>query len=312
MIIIAIISIIIDCVIVIVMTKHPADDVTISAWLLLQPSSETKPTVIFFHGNAGNIGFRLPNSHQMYAQGYNVLQVEYRGYGDSQQVAPTEVGLKEDSQAAINFVLNHPKLNSSKIFLFGRSLGGAVAFHLASYCQANSINLAGVIVENTFLSISKMVDVIMPFVAPLKGLILRIGWDNEGIVGGLKVPILYISGSADELVPPSHMEKLHELSTGSSKASIYRVRDGTHNDTWLRGEVPYWNAFNDFVKSCLSKDGSSGGVAGDSGKKGSGAARSVGVGVGIPTMPNSFGGILGEGLKGSGNDVVESRNKKEL
>ena len=71
------------------------------------------------------------------------------------------------------------KCDKSKIFLFGRSLGGAVAFHLAQYCELNSINIAGVVVENTFLSIAKMVDELMPLIAPLKPLVLRIGWNSE-------------------------------------------------------------------------------------------------------------------------------------
>ena len=65
-----------------------------------------------------------------------------------------------------------------------RSLGGAVAFHLAAYCESKNINLAGVIVENTFLSIAKMVDTLMPLVAPLKPLVLRIGWDSEKVSCG--------------------------------------------------------------------------------------------------------------------------------
>ena len=60
---------------------------------MLHPDSLSarRPTMMFFHGNAGNIGFRLPNAQKMFALGYNVLQVEYRGYGDSDTVAPSEV-----------------------------------------------------------------------------------------------------------------------------------------------------------------------------------------------------------------------------
>ncbi|GMH75930.1 hypothetical protein TL16_g06911 [Triparma laevis f. inornata] len=230
------------------------DNIEIHAWLLLHPDSLTsrRPTIIFFHGNAGNIGFRLPNAQQMYQLGYNIMQVEYRAFGDSDQSKPpSEEGLRRDAEASINWIMNHGQIDKSRVFLFGRSLGGAVAFHLAKYCDENSIPLAGVIVENTFLSIGKMVDVLMPLVAPLKSLILRIGWDNELLVPQIKVPILFLSGGRDELVPPFHMKRLYELATQSEKAVFYEVKDGTHNDTWQRGGRSYWEAFGAFVTAAV-------------------------------------------------------------
>lgn len=107
------------------------DGVRIHAWLLWamqgQDASQA-PTILFFHGNAGNIGLRLPNAINMLLHlGVNVLLVEYRGYGDSDDVPPTEAGLKLDAQAALEWIQRHRKVDSSKIFVFGRSLGGAVA-----------------------------------------------------------------------------------------------------------------------------------------------------------------------------------------
>ncbi|GMH89618.1 hypothetical protein TrVE_jg9225 [Triparma verrucosa] len=268
------------------------DSVSIHAWLLLHPDSLTKrrPTIVFFHGNAGNIGFRLPNAHQMYQQGWNVMQVEYRGFGDSDQVAPSEEGLKRDAEASINWIMNHGQIDKGRVFLFGRSLGGAVAFHLARYCEVNSISLAGVIVENTFLSIAKMVDTLMPLIAPLKPLVLRIGWDNEELAPQIKVPILFLSGGRDELVPPFHMKRLYELSTQSAKAVFHLVRDGTHNDTWQRGGRSYWEAFSAFVTASVGAS-----QLPSSPRRG---VDKVAMGVPmIPTMSNKFGDIAREGLK---------------
>ena len=102
------------------------DGVTIHAWLLLRSQEKTeRPTLIFFHGNAGNIGLRIPNALQMLQNlNANILMVEYRGYGNSDNVAPNESGLKLDAQAALDFISKHPKIDPSKIYLFGRSLGG--------------------------------------------------------------------------------------------------------------------------------------------------------------------------------------------
>ena len=239
-----------------------SDGVQIHSWLLLGDvkASKTKslPTIIYFHGNAGNIGLHIPSALQMAVQlerKVNILLVEYRGYGDSDNVPPSEAGLKLDAEAAIEFCLKHNKIDSSKLFLFGRSLGGAVAFHLAQVCYQKSIPIAGIIVENTFLSISAMVDSLMPkIIVLLKPLVLRMKWDSESIVPTLKnIPVLYLSGSKDELVPPHHMSKLYQLSKQHTEnVRIHFVEDGTHNDTWMRGGQPYWEAIRDFVLSSIT------------------------------------------------------------
>lgn len=229
------------------------DGVKIHSWLLLHPQSkkERLPTIIFFHGNAGNIGLRLPNAYQMYhLLNANILMVEYRGYGDSHSSEPTERGLKLDAEAALRFLLTHPSIDPTRIFIFGRSLGGAVAFHLAQFAERHNMGpVAGLIVENTFVSIAAMVDVLMPFLSPLKSLVLRIGWDSGAIIDrGLSVPILYLSGGKDTLVPPVQMRELYEKSRKRSIcARIHVVKDGTHNETWLQGGNLYWEKIRSFL-----------------------------------------------------------------
>jgi fermentation-respiration switch protein FrsA (DUF1100 family) len=214
---------------------------------------EHKPTIIFFHGNAGNIGLRLPNAIEMYRQlNVNVLLVEYRGYGDSDDVAPSEAGLKLDSEAALQFISTHPQIDSSRLFVFGRSLGGAVGFHLAHYAELNSLPLAGIIVENTFLSISLMVDHLMPYVKLFKPLVLRLNWDSSVLVPKIRAPTLYLAGSADELVPHSHMVQLYKASNKSSiLACMHVISGGTHNETWLQGGRAYWDRIRSFMAEAM-------------------------------------------------------------
>jgi hypothetical protein len=101
------------------------DGIYIHTWLLLQEDSHNLPTIVYWHGNAGNMGFRLKNAAEMYSQiGVNVLMAEYRGYGKSDG-SPSEKGLNIDAESVLRYVKAHPKLTNSKIILFGRSLGGA-------------------------------------------------------------------------------------------------------------------------------------------------------------------------------------------
>lgn len=232
------------------------DGIKIHSWLLFGDDNKKVPTIIFFHGNAGNIGLRLPNAIKMSKQlRANVLLVEYRGYGDSEShVGPSERGLRLDAEAALAFCQSHPRIDPQQIFLFGRSLGGAVAFHLANYAQRHKIPLAGVIAENTFTSISAMVDHLMPFLTPIKALVLRIGWDSKPIVSNLNTPTLYLAGGMDELVPHQQMVELFRLQSAKSSRLVrmHVVPEGTHNDTHMHGGQAYWDAMKTFVQAALA------------------------------------------------------------
>lgn len=233
------------------------DGTTIHSWLLYHPANnaqEKLPTIIFFHGNAGNIGLRLPNAIQMYHYlNANILLVEYRGYGDSDDAKPTEKGLKLDAEGVLNYIntKNLPNVDPRRIFVFGRSLGGAVAFHMAEYAQKSQYPLlAGLIVENTFLSISEMVDHLMPYVAPFKLLILRMHWNSGKIASTIRIPTLFLAGAKDTLVPHSHMLELYNRIKSSKVDNLVRlhvVEDGTHNETWLQGGRSYWKAITQFM-----------------------------------------------------------------
>jgi fermentation-respiration switch protein FrsA (DUF1100 family) len=248
------------------MIKCP-DNISIHAWLLLQEHNKpsSSPTIIFFHGNAGNIGLRLPNAAKMYHElGCNVFMVEYRGYGDSDDVKPNEKGLKLDSEAAYNYLLTQSSsmdinvnIDPNNIYIFGRSLGGAVAFHLANYAEkVIQKPVRGIIVENTFTSISKMVDQLMPMIAPLKFLVLRMDWNSEWIAPTLQTPILYLAGEKDELVPHSQMRDLYRKSKQRSLyAKMHIIRGGTHNESWVQGGREYFQSIKSFMSHVILHHG---------------------------------------------------------
>jgi abhydrolase domain-containing protein 13 len=298
------------------------DGVNIHAWLILRtPERNPLPTLVYFHGNAGNIGLRLPNAVQMMQYlNVNILMVEYRGYGNSDSVSPSEAGLKLDGQGALKFVLDHPKIDNSKIILFGRSLGGAVAFDVARYAQSNNIPIAGVIVENTFTSIAAMVDHLMPVIAVFKGLILKMRWDSLSIVPDLTCPVLYLAGAKDQLVPHKHMLALHGATKRSKLNRIHVVPNGTHNETWMQGGQDYWAAMRSFLQGSVdaatagaaaalppasvsvSVSSSSTASTSETNESGSSSAGS------IPIMPGQLFGMVKEAVTGENSRP----GKKEL
>lgn len=290
-----------------------SDGVRIHAWLMRAgvDNWQQAPTIIFFHGNAGNIGLRLPNALQMIQYlASNVLLVEYRGYGNSDSVPPSERGLKLDAEAALQFARRHDGIDSSKLFLFGRSLGGSVAFHLAAYSASQGVPLAGVMVENTFTSISSMVDQLMPFLIPIKPLVLRIGWDSAAVIPKLGgTPLLFLAGAKDELVPHSHMRDLYRAAVqaggNTNLVSMHVIPDGTHNESWMQGGPAYWDAMRAFMGAALQQKPAGGGAMTTT--TGASASSSADVKSSIPSMSSRFVDIAKEAVGVSGRGF-----KKEL
>jgi len=230
------------------------DNVRIHTWLLLQESKSIVPTIIYFHGNAGNIGYRMPLGIDLYRSlRVNVLMVEYRGYGNSQG-SPSERGLNSDAQASLDFILGRSDLDHGKIFLLGQSLGGAVAIKLANTNQAK---ICGVIVENTFTCIEDMVIVLAErlkvksmFLPALRFFVfffLTSRWKSKVAVRHLTCPILFISGLADELIPPAQMQELYDSTLESRDRQLCLIMDGEHNTTYSKGAAGYIDACAKFV-----------------------------------------------------------------
>ena len=110
-----------------------SDNIKIHAWFVKQSAQKLSnaPTVVFFHGNAGNIGYRLPLIKTLFDQlGANILAVQYRGYGNSEGT-PSEAGLTRDAQAALDWLATRADIDGNKIFLYGQSLGGGVSIKTA-------------------------------------------------------------------------------------------------------------------------------------------------------------------------------------
>lgn len=179
-----------------------SDGETLSAYLI-RPANKSlaQPvTILMFHGNAGNIGHRVPIA-KVLANEYHctVLQLEYRGYGLSTGI-PTEPGLVIDAQTGLDYIRSRSDLDKSKIVVYGQSIGGAVAIDLVSKNQ-HAGDIAGLILENTFLSIAKMIPSVMPAAKYLTPLCHEY-WRSELAIPKITdVPILFLSGLKDEIVP---------------------------------------------------------------------------------------------------------------
>ncbi|KAI0726102.1 Alpha/Beta hydrolase protein [Fomitopsis betulina] len=218
--------------------------------------ASTRPVVMMFHGNGGNIGHRLPLANVFYGKlRCNVFMLSYRGYGLSEG-HPSEKGLRMDAQCALDFIRTHPCLSKSPIILYGQSLGGAVAIDLAS---RNPSAIRAVILENTFLSLPRLIPSAFPVLGPF-AFMCHQKWDSAAKVPLIPcdIPILMLSGLCDEVVPYEHMLDLWEIvqkrmipgkssETGTGKSKFVQLVRGSHNNTCM--QPGYWSAIRRFVRS---------------------------------------------------------------
>jgi abhydrolase domain-containing protein 13 len=135
------------------------DHETLSAFFIRAEQAgrkQRKTTVLMFHGNAGNIGHRIPIAERFIGiMGCNVLMLEYRGYGLSTG-SPDEEGLMIDAQTGFDYLRSRHETRDHDIIVYGQSLGGAVAIKLVANNQTEP-KLVGLILENTFLSMRKLI-----------------------------------------------------------------------------------------------------------------------------------------------------------
>ncbi|EFP75690.2 uncharacterized protein PGTG_01021 [Puccinia graminis f. sp. tritici CRL 75-36-700-3] len=195
-----------------------------------------RPTILMLHANAGNVGHRLPIA-KVLVERYecNVVAISYRGYGHSSGT-PSEKGILLDSQTAFDYINSHPIFDSSPIFLYGQSLGGAVAIGLAAN-KVNKGKITGVILENTFANLRKLIPVVMPIIGPLSFLCHQTWYSDQRMTqisdGSDSPAFLFLSGTKDDLIPTSHFRILYDLCPSKQK-SWKAFKDGNHNDTCLQ------------------------------------------------------------------------------
>ncbi|KAG2638287.1 alpha/beta hydrolase domain-containing protein WAV2-like isoform X2 [Panicum virgatum] len=233
-----------------------ADGVRLHSWFIRHSPTCRGPTILFFQENAGNIAHRLEFVRLMMQRlQCNVFMLSYRGYGESDGY-PSQKGITYDAQAALDHLAQRKDIDTSRIVIFGRSLGGAVGAVLA---KNNPEKVAALILENTFTSILDMAGIMLPFLRwfiggssskgpKLLNCVVRSPWSTLDIVGEVKQPILFLSGLQDELVPPSHMTMLYDKAVEHNRnCRFVDFPSGMHMDTWMSGGDRYWRAIQLFL-----------------------------------------------------------------
>ena len=207
--------------------------------LWMPAASPNAPVMLYLHGARWNVSGSVPRIRRMHSLGFSVLAVDYRGFGQSTNELPSEASALEDAQAAWQWLAR--KAPKSDRYIFGHSLGGAVAIDLAAKVRDER----GTIVEGTFTSIADVVGTFKWGWLPVSPLITQ-RFESVRKVADIQSPLLVVHGSADKLIPAELGRKLYEAAPGPKKFVL--VNGGTHHDTNSRGMAQYRDSLRELFK----------------------------------------------------------------
>lgn len=171
------------------------------------PTDTNASTVLFFHGNAGNISRGDKRMHLFREMGYNALAVDYRGYGISSGKIEKEADIYEDANSSWLYLTEKLEIPADKIIIWGWSMGGTVAVNLAQHKKCHAL-----VMESTFYSLFDMAQKVYWYL-PNK-LLMRYQFGSCDKLANINIPVLFIHSKQDETVPYINGAKLFENFSG--------------------------------------------------------------------------------------------------
>ena len=217
----------------------------------LPNTSPNSPVILYLHGNGGNVSSNLWHAKRFHSLGFAVLLVDYRGYGKSGGDFPTEQQVYEDAQIMWDYLVQERGIKPHDIIVYGHSLGGAIAIDLAS----KNPQMAGLIIQGSFTSMADMVDFLGTYDLFPNGFILNQKFDSISKLKSLQVPLLFIHGEYDDIVPALMSKTLFD--TAIAPKGLWLVDGANHNDVAKVSGDKYLQKileFKDLVLGKSSKD----------------------------------------------------------
>ncbi len=211
-----------------------SDGIMIAGWFI--QSKKPRATLLFCHGNAGNISHRLEKIRILNRLDLNILIFDYRGYGRSEG-SPSEHGLYIDAETAYRYLINIKKISPEMIVVFGESLGAAVAVDLAYKHY-----LGGIIIEGGFPSVRDMAKKLFPFIP---GFVYKNRFDSLKKIKHIKSPKLIFHSLEDEIVPFELGEKIFRTAVEPKK--LIKLQGG-HNDAFMSSYDIFVEEIDSFIE----------------------------------------------------------------
>jgi hypothetical protein len=211
------------------------DGVRLHGWYV--PAAPAHGTLLFFHGNAGNISHRLDSIRIFHRLGLSVFIIDYRGYGRSEG-QPSEAGTRQDALAAWRHVTEERGVAVGQVVLFGRSLGAAVAARLATGQPPGAL-----IVESAFTSVPDLAAELYWWLPARR--LARFEYATRDDVTRVRCPVLVVHSPDDEIIPFRHAEAI--FAAAHEPKELLRLRGG-HNDGFMLSGEDYVRGLDGFLR----------------------------------------------------------------
>lgn len=220
------------------------DDQYLHGWWWPAENADA-PALLYLHGVRWNLTGQIFRLEQLRAMGYSILAIDYRGFGQSSERLPSEQSVYEDARAAWQR-LTELQPDAGKRYIYGHSLGGAVAINLASELDNREHPVvSGLIVESTFTRLTDAVKTVLDGGLPLH-LLLSQRFDSVSKVSHLHMPILIAHGLNDTYLPARFAEELFEVA--NEPKSLVLIKGADHNNSLRMGRPDYRQAMQDLFK----------------------------------------------------------------
>lgn len=217
----------------------------VRAWYWQSPQADA-PTVLYLHGARWNLNGSAFRIDGWTRKGYSILAIDYRGFGASTPRLPSEASALEDAMAGLK-ELARLQPDPARRFVYGHSLGGAIAIDLAA--RPDQPDFAGLIVESSFTSISAMLATLKWGRVPGASLLVTQPFDSVDKLAAMHTPMLFMHGTADRVVPHTMSDELYAAARSVSPdlKRLVKIEGATHSGAFRSGEQ-YDDAVKTFIK----------------------------------------------------------------
>lgn len=219
-----------------------SDGVRLHGWLVRAAKEPSDATVVYFHGNGGNLSYLGWLAAQLSRRGFDVLLFDYRGYGRSGGAPSDETALFRDADAAYDFVNVELGVRPERIVLYGQSLGTTAATDVASRKRSGAL-----ILESGLSSASDMAAHIFPFAPRWTHGLARNRLDSARKLANVECPVLVAHGGRDEAIPAAQARALYAAAREPKRLII--VPGAGHNDLVATGGTTYLDSLTEFITS---------------------------------------------------------------
>jgi hypothetical protein len=223
-------------------TFKSKDGLQLSGWYV--PAKNSDFTVLFCHGNGGNIMYNLDGVNLFYDMGLSCFIFDYRGYGSSEGT-PSEEGTYIDGMAAYKWLTEEKKIPAGNIIIFGRSMGGSIAAYLASQAECASL-----VIESGFTSYADIGEKFYPYL-PVR-MFAKFNYSTVDYAKKVHCPLMIIHSREDDIVPFELGQKLYKAANEPKKfVEIF----GGHNDGFLVSAEIYNEAWAEWLRFVRGQKG---------------------------------------------------------